>query len=212
MNKLCKIYDELQLKYGDKNLNSVYGGGEEHSPKICLVFMNPTAKNIATSKNWDGVRYQWLGTKQIWKFLTVVGIFGEKLNNEIQSKKPNEWDNEFCIKVYNEVKTNSVYITNLAKCTQVDARPLSNSVFIEYKNYLLEELAKVNPQKIIFFGNQVSSIMLNKNISVSKCRREQFSLNIKNKSYNCYAVFYPVGNGFFNADKAIEDLKYIINC
>ncbi len=207
---LINVYDTLQKKYGDKNLNSVYGGGCIKSPKVCFVFMNPTAKNIATAKSWKGVRYQWLGTKPIWKFFNKLGLISDELNNEIQNKKAADWTNEFCIEVYNEVKNNKFYITNLAKCTQADARHLSDSVFLEYKKYLLLELEQVNPKKIVFFGNQVSSIMLNQNISVSNCRNQKFNLEINNKNFDCYAVYYPVGNGFFNVDKAIEDLNKIL--
>ena len=207
---LVNVYDTLQKKYGDKNLNSVYGGGCIKSPKVCFVFMNPTAKNIATAKSWKGVRYQWLGTKPIWKFFNKLGLISDELNNEIQNKKAADWTNEFCIEVYNEVKKNKFYITNLAKCTQADARHLSDSVFLEYKKYLLLELEQVNPKKIVFFGNQVSSIMLNQNISVSNCRNQKFNLEINNKNFDCYAVYYPVGNGFFNVDKAIEDLNKIL--
>lgn len=207
---LINVYDTLQKKYGDKNLNSVYGGGCSKNPKVCFVFMNPTAKNIATAKSWKGVRYQWLGTKPIWKFFNKLGLISDELNNEIQNKKAADWTNEFCIEVYNEVKNNKFYITNLAKCTQADARHLSDSVFLEYKKYLLLELEQVNPKKIVFFGNQVSSIMLNQNISVSNCRNQKFNLKINNKNFESYAVYYPVGNGFFNVDKAIEDLNKIL--
>ena len=34
---------------------------------------------------------------------------------------------------------------------------------------------------------------------------------INGKEYKFYSVYYPVGNGSFNAPKAIEDLKYILN-
>ena len=83
-------------------------------------------------------------------------------------------------------------------------------MFLEYKKYLLLELEQVNPKKIVFFGNQVSSTMLNQNISVSNCRNQKFNLEINNKNFDCYAVYYPVGNGFFNVDKAIEDLNKIL--
>ena len=32
-----------------------------------------------------------------------------------------------------------------------------------------------------------------------------------NKKYKVYAVQYPVGNGIFNIDKSIEDIKWIID-
>lgn len=52
--------------------------------------------------------------------------------------------------------------------------------------------------------------MLNQNISVSNCRNQKFNLKINNKNFESYAVYYPVGNGFFNVDKAIEDLNKIL--
>ena len=61
------------------------------------------------------------------------------------------------------------------------------------------------------FGNQVSSIVLDRKITVSTCRRQLFIKKVKGKEYKFYSVFYPVGNGRFNIDKAIEDIDWIIN-
>ena len=63
---------------------------------------------------------------------------------------------------------------------------------------------------IILFGNQVSSIVLNKKISVSKVRKQLFEKKINGNTYKFYSVYYPVGNGRFNIDKSIEDIKWII--
>ena len=38
----------------------------------------------------------------------------------------------------------------------------------------------------------------------------KFSKNIAGKNYSVYPVYYPIGNGMMNIDKAIEDLNYII--
>ena len=32
----------------------------------------------------------------------------------------------------------------------------------------------------------------------------------KGKEYKFYSVYYPIGNGRFNIDKSIEDIKWII--
>ena len=210
MEKINKHYDKLQIKYGAKELNSVYGCGCDVNPKIALVFMNPTKRNIATSKAWTGLKAQWLGTKQIWEFLTKCNLFSEKLNNVIKSKRPNEWTYEFCEQVYDEVKKQGLWITNLAKCSQDDARPLPDEVFYQYKDLLLQELSIINPQKIFLFGNQVSKIILNRKITVSTARKQKFKLIIKNKNYDCYPIYYPVGNGRFNQSKAIDDIKEIL--
>ena len=210
MLNLQKQYDELQDIYGSTNLNSVYGYGDGNHPKVALVFMNPTKRNIVADKTWKGIKAQWLGTKQIWDFLTKCNLFDEKLNLEIKSLKPKDWTPEFCDRVYAEVKRKELWITNLAKCTQDDARVLSDSVFNAYKDLLKEEISIVKPDKIFFFGNQISSIMLDEKISVSEVRCKRFNLKIHDKDFESYAIFYPVGNGRFNQSKAIEDIKKIL--
>lgn len=208
--ELIKEFDKLQEKFGSSTCNSVYGGGKNKNPNLCLVFMNPTAKNIATNKEWKGIRCQWLGTKQVWNFLANAGLFDKDLNNQIQNMRPKDWSPKFCKEVYDEVAKQGLYITNLAKCTQDDARPLPDKVFKEYRDLLLEEIKMVNPKKIILFGNQVSSIVLNKKISVSEYRKRSEDLVLGKKNFKCYPVYYPVGNGSFNAPKAIEDIKFIV--
>lgn len=211
MENLIKKFDELQSVYGSSELNSVYGCGDDKHPRVALVFMNPTKRNIATSKSWTGIRAQWLGTKQIWDFLTKCGLFSSEINEEIKSKKPSEWTPEFCEYVYSEVKRQKLWMTNLAKCSQDDARPLPDHVFLEYKDMLKEELSLVNPQKVFLFGNQVSSIILERPVKVSQTRKLKFELNLTdNKKMDSFAIFYPVGNGRFNQGNAIEDIKEIL--
>ena len=106
---------------------------------------------------------------------------------------------------------NKFFITNLGKCTQIDARPLPDSVYKEYLHLLEKEIEIINPKVIVLFGNQVSSIVLNEKISVSQCRKKEFKKEINDKTYKCYSVFYPVGNGRFNIGKSIEDINYIID-
>lgn len=204
-------FDKLQKIYGSKDRNAVYGGGCEKKAELCLVFINPTAKNIATDKSWRGIRRQWLGTKTIWSFLTQAGLFDEKLNEKIQSMKASDWSETFCEEVYKEVERRKIYITNLAKCTQDDAHALPNSVFIKYRDLFYEEMKMVEPKKIVLFGNQVASIVLNKSISVSQWRKRLEKLSLNEKEFDCLPVFYPVGNGRFNAPKAIEDLIWLEN-
>ena len=82
--------------------------------------------------------------------------------------------------------------------------------FKSYLGLLEQEIDIVKPKIIITFGNQVSSIILNKKISVGECRKQYFEKDIGSKTYKVFPVYYPVGNGTFNIDKAREDLKYII--
>ena len=203
-------YDKLQQEYGAKELSSIYNGGCINNPDICFVFMNPTGRNIASSPNWKGRRSPWIGTKNIWKLFYRIGLLDERIYEEIQKRKPQEWDENFADLVYDDVEQHKYFITNLGKCTQVDARVLPNSVYSQYLDLLCKEIEIINPKIIITLGNQVSSILLNKNISVSQCRKQSFPRNIAGKNYSVYPVYYPIGNGMMNIDKAIEDLNYII--
>ena len=209
LETLKKEYENMQQIYGDKHLKSINFGGCEKNPDICFVFMNPTSKNIASDPSWNGIRAPWVGTKNIWDLFLATNLFDVNIYNEIKSKKANEWDMEFAEKVYKEVEKKKIFITNLGKCTQIDAKPIKNSVYQKYLSLLEQEIEIVNPKVIILFGNQVSTVFLKQKISVSQCRKKEYIKNINGKEYKCYSIFYPIGNGRFNIDKSIEDILWI---
>lgn len=208
LDELVKKYEKLQNKYGDPSLDSITFGGCLKNPDVCLVFMNPTARNITANKEWKGIKSPWVGTKNIWNLFNKLGIIDNELYDKISSIRGKDWTYEFSEEVYKQVSKNKFYITNLAKCTQVDARSLPDSVYQDYLDLFLEEMEIVNPKVIILFGNQVSSVVLGEKISVSQVRKKEFLLRDK---FKCFSVYYPVGNGRFNIDKSIEDILYIID-
>lgn len=203
-------YDKLQRKYGAKQLDSIYNGGCTQNPNICFVFMNPTGRNIASSKEWKGIKSPWIGTKNIWDLFYKLDLMDSEVYRLIKLIKPSEWTEEFAKEVYDDVEKHKYFITNLGKCTQLDARPLPNSVYEEYLELLEKEIEIINPKVVVLFGNQVSSLVLNQKISVSECRKKLFVKEINGKEYKFYSVFYPVGNGRVNIYKSIEDIRWII--
>ena len=90
-------YDELQLKYGASELNSIYNGGCEENPDYCFVFMNPTGRNIAALKTWKGRRSPWLGTKNLWKLFHEINLLDKDIYEEIINRKPKDWNESFPI-------------------------------------------------------------------------------------------------------------------
>lgn len=121
-----------------------------------------------------------------------------------------DWDYEFAEQLYRNVADQKIYITNLGKCTQTDAKPLPNQTLKEYLELLEKEIDIIKPKIIITFGNQVSSIILNQPISVSKCRKEYYIKHIHYTDYKVYPIFYPVGQGMRNIDIAINNIIKIM--
>ncbi len=72
LEDLKKDYDRLQLKYGAKELDSIYNGGECINPDIAFVFMNPTGRNIVSSKNWKGLKSPWIGQKIYGHYFIIL--------------------------------------------------------------------------------------------------------------------------------------------
>ena len=208
--KLNKKFDELQKKYGDTALSSIYGAGCVSKPDICFVFMNPTARNVSADKKWTGLKAPWIGTKNVWKLFRLMNLLSDGLYEKIKGMKAVDWDYDFAQNLYKKISSRKIYITNLSKATQQDARPLSDDVFKEYLHLMKKELSYLNPKIIISFGTQVSSVLLNEKINVSKCRKQEFPLYIDKKEYKVYPVYYPVGQGMRNINKAIKDIKWIL--
>ena len=206
--QLHKEYDRLQLKYGDPTLSSIYGAGCINNPEVMFIFMNPTGKNISSSHSWKGLRAPWIGTKQVWDIFENLGLLQSKIYLKIKNIRPEEWYYDFANEVYTDIQNHSTFITNLAKCTQIDARPLNNSVFKEYLDLMYKEIEIINPKKIVTFGNQVSSILLDKNISVSKYLGDEGEVL---NGYEIYPTYYPVGQGRRNMPLAIGRLMNVLN-
>lgn len=214
LNHLFTQYDRLHEIYGYEHLTSIYGAGALNAPDVCLIFMNPTSKNVSSSKDWKGLKAPWLGTKNVWKLLSKLGIFNNvDMLNEIIRMKPEEWTNDFALKLYTEIADQSVYVTNIAKCTQSDAKHLSNSVYKEYLPLMIEELSIIKPKKIIAMGNQVNSVILRKPISVSKYRNDEYEvLSINNDlQLKVFPSYYPIGQGMRNMPLAIERIRKVLS-
>lgn len=206
------LLDKLQNKYGNPDLHAIYGAGCTESPNVMLIFMNPTAKNISSNKNWEGIRAPWLGTKNIWKLLGDLKVLDSNLIKEITVVKPHNWTPDFAIYIYSTLAQKGIYITNLAKCTQSDARHVKNSIYKEYLNQTLEEIDYLKPSKIITFGGQVSTVLLSKAIKVSSYNNNEYELlRIKDNEYKVYPSYYPVGQGMRNIKKAKQRIQNIIN-
>ncbi|KKQ24006.1 hypothetical protein A2108_00610 [Candidatus Wolfebacteria bacterium GWA1_42_9] len=203
--------NRLHKRYGGDSLEPIHGAGCVKNPKVMFIFMNPTAKNVSAHSSWKGLRAPWLGTKNVWKLFYKLGVISEENFRKTQLLKPAEWTPVFSKRIYLEIQKNKVYVTNLAKCTQPDARPLHGKIFRDYRDVMLREILLINPKKIITFGNQVSSILLGKPVKVGNYDKKSSGelLRINDKKFFVYPTYYPVGQGIRNMNLAISRIEEI---
>jgi len=199
--------DSLQLRYGAKGLSAIYGAGCINNPEVMLMFMNPTGKNISAKPKWTGLRAPWIGTKHIWLLLHKIELLSEKIFQLTQG----EWNEGNARAVYEELSAQKIYITNLAKCTQINARHLPDSVFRAYLPSTQKEIAFINPKRIITFGNQVSSILLERPVLVSGYMgNKKETCFIADKNFDVYPVYYPIGQGQRNRPLTVRRIRAIL--
>ncbi len=211
LTELFPQFDKLQKDCGDPTLASIYGAGRIESPSTMFIFMNPTGRNVASTSEWNGIRAPWIGTKKVWRLLASLDLITSKQLAQIGNLRPTEWDEQFAYSIYSTVARRQAYITNFAKCTLPDARSLSNTVFKKYRKLLLQEIKLIKPQKIVSFGNQVSSLLLEKQLSVSNYLADEVELlSIDDLAYKIYPTYYPVGQGQRNMPLAKRRLRKII--
>ena len=75
LEDLVLEYEKLQNKYGDPNLDSITFGGCLNNPDVCLVFMNPTARNITSSKDSQPMNKPYISsTLEVSKFFVIIKI------------------------------------------------------------------------------------------------------------------------------------------
>lgn len=211
LTKVHSIIDALHKKHGDENYAPIYGTGCVLKPKIVLVFMNPTARNISVHKNWQGIRAPWVGLKQTWKLFYEIGILKKELFDITQKIKPEDWTPELADNIYKYIAGQKIFSTNLAKATISDARPLLDKVFYDSRAGFLEELRLLKATHVITFGNQVSSVLLDKAIKVGEYSGTKCELLVDGQNtYHVYPCFYPIGRGWMNVKKVILRIRLIL--
>ena len=202
--------DKLQKLYGSPGLNAIYGAGCTIRPRVMFVFMNPTARNVSAQLTWNGIRAPWLGTRIVWRLFQQLDLLTPELFQLTQHLAPAEWSPDFAQSLYTHLARQRVYITNLAKCTLNDSRPLPNAVFKRYVALLHTEVDSTIPEVIVTFGNQVSSVLLGRPVSVAASSDALHHFHTKRVMTKVIPTYYPVGQGVRNMPLAVARLRPLL--
>lgn len=203
--------------YGDHRLDAISGAGQLERPKLALVFINPTHRNISTSPDWDGLKAPWIGCANIWQLFADADLISQEINHTIQTTKTN-WSKQFALDVYRHVASQGLYITNIVKWAGLDAKLPEREKIKLYAPILSRELQIVRPQRIVAFGQLTFDGLLRElGIKPPETFGVLNELTLETKSIHgiqtelgeIVPCYFPVGQGIKNRAKAIDILKLV---
>jgi len=217
-DKLLKIYrqfDNCPRCKKEKNLlRHILGGGRFRKPKFLFLFINPTHLNLSSHKYYQGKRrYPFIGVRYFYKFLSEANFIDKKLIDDIYQKG---WQIEDEDRIEQNLIKDSIYITNLVKCAQLNPKNPIKEIIKQDFPLLQKEIDIVSPKYIIAFGKIPIETLTNQNSTclkdyLDKVRNNTYqpvkSIDILDKKYDILPCYFPVGRG--NLKEALEILKYI---
>lgn len=214
LNELWRYVTELNREYFPENeLMPILGNGKTYKPKLMFVFINPTARNTSSGKNWQGPRFPFIGTKQVWRVFNRAGLLEDKLISRIDTE-PN-WSIELAGEVLQFLRGNGFYLTNIVKWTGHDAtlpEPKKIKLFLPV---LEREIELVKPEYIVTFGLIPFRSLVKQPIKLSRYyinavksgKLKTYDLLINATKTKVIPCYFPVGRG--NPERAVELLRLI---
>ncbi len=217
MQTLSDIWKEIDScascrKEGNE-LQHILGSGKTKNPRIMVVFINPTSRNISSNENWKGSRFPFIGRKSPWNIFQKIGWIDKKLFDEIKTNE-SKWSYEFTEKVNAYLSKKGLYLTNIVKCTGKDATLPSASKIKSQSELFEREIELVDPEIIVSFGLLPTKALLKKDVKMSRFYQDVMSskstfheTKIGKKTFKVFPCYYPIGRG--NPKQAMEMLTHL---
>ena len=209
MLSFTKQYTTLQTRFGDPGLKPVIGGGLTRSPKIVLVFMHPTGRNISTRRDWSYTPLPWIGTSQAFLFLHRLGLLDVSVLQLILSLKPDNYTYHHALTIYNNVAKHKVFIAEYVPVTTAYSKSLPNQAYNESLPLFLKLLLDLKPNLVFLLGNRVTSHFLNTLRGISDLDGKPIRVP-KFRNVRFIPTYYPLGQGMRNQPKAIKTIRKFI--
>lgn len=219
----CKSLDELWVQVRDLNkkrfpdnaLAPIVGNGKTCKPKVMFVFINPTSRNISSDPSWQGPRFPFIGTKQVWRVFHKAGLFDDQLMAQINNQSA--WSLAFTDQVLQFLRRNELYFTNIVKWTGQDATlPHAEKIKL-FLPILEKEIELVQPEIIVTFGLIPFEKLAQQKIKLDDYYSEAmktkklktYELKISSQPAEVIPCYFPVGRG--NPKRAVEILNLLKN-
>ena len=213
MKEIKKRIDQLGASnYARTGLASIYGGGACKQPKLALVFMNPTSRNLSSRLLWSGPRFPFIGVWRIWHLLATCDLLSIDFVAQLP-KLPKAWSVNTAISLQRELISRQLYVTNVIKETAKDSSLPPRAMFAKYETLLHDELAVVKPQLTVAFGALAYRSLTGENIRLADAYEQMLDRKIlrvnTRHQQTVVPCYFPVGRG--NPKRAMTILKMVAN-
>lgn len=214
LKSLWKLVEETNAKHFPNNdLLPIVGGGREQNPDYMFVFINPTIRNISSHPDWQGPRFPFIGTKQVWRIFNRAGLLDIGILEKIEESS--EWSLDFTLNVREFLQQKSFYFTNIVKWTGHNADLPKADMIKLFLPILEKEIEIVRPKFIITFGLIPFTNLTKETIklgayysdSMKSGKLQTFDYIIGGTIYPVIPSYFPVGRG--NPKRAVEILRML---
>ena len=208
-----EVHNINKKHFPENNLLPILGNGQLNKPKVMFVFINPTIRNQSSRREWQGPRFPFIGTKQVWRVFHRAGLFDDELMYRIKNKK--DWSLAFTQKVLDFLKDKSFYLTNIVKWTGQDATLPNTEKINLFLPVLEKEIELVQPEYVVTFGLIPFENLAKEKIKLNEYYSEVMEkkkLKYYKKRFNSFTTkvipcYFPVGRG--NPQRAVELLNLL---
>jgi len=207
--KLQKLYRRVDkcnfCKTGRNQLQHIHGYGAM-SPKLMLILVNPTYRNLSSDPEYRGDRFPFIGVRQFWKVLAGSGLIGKKVAYGLPQRK--DWIGKHTEQVKKELVKNRLFLTNIVKCCYNHSAYPSKNVIENQLELLAEEIKIVKPKVIVAFGGLVFKTLTEKSIKLADYWSGPLDKStevVSGLGIPVMPCYFPIGRG--NPRKAIEILS-----
>lgn len=210
--ELVALWNEVDncedCKNSQNRLQHILGGGKELNPNIMFLFINPTYRNTTSKPDYSGLRFPFVGTKEIWNVFISSKLLGKEILQNFDNAKL----------VITSVSESGFYFTNLVKCTNENADLPKSDRINKKMGLLFKEINIVRPNLIVTFGVLPFEALTGQKLKLSQHYENQKKSNklityksreISGRKYDVWPCYFPVGRG--KKKEALELLKMLRN-
>ncbi len=212
--ELKNLYQKIDrcifCKKNRNPLQHIHGYGSIR-PRLMLILINPTYRNVSSAPGYSGLRFPFIGVRHFWKVLADGGLINKKIGYALPPRSA--WHLKHTEATQKELFKNKLFLTNIVKCCYNHPHYPEKKIIQEQLQFLKKELQIVKPKYIIAFGGLVYKVLTGKNIVLSKYwrnssrKKEALKEKISGLAIPVIPSYYPIARG--NPKKAAAILRNI---